>query len=281
LAERFVRDEEAESSNLFTETISPCSSAWQERVAWDDEAAGSNPVMETIEIKEVIIPMETIYDLLHRANFEKLFAEIQKIESDADKNSYLNAYKDMMELDPRPNDGHIFVYFEADNYDVDDDNRITCDTVGNLELFVPTEIYEYKWRHGDYPNGYAYEMDDWAKVLGTPILSRSVQEYDIHAILAALMVELTFFGYSYKEQSARVKKETASLKKIMDEFDEKKCVPFKKAEELFPYDPEMEKYEKIYQTCLEWNHDIQEWILEAEFEDVIAELNSEQIESRS
>jgi len=67
-------------------------------------------------------------------------------------------------------------------------------------------------------NHYALEMNTWNEWLGYDILNKSIEVYGQAAVLAHILYEMTFFGFSSKAVNKRAEKERKFLEKSCEEI---------------------------------------------------------------
>jgi len=67
-------------------------------------------------------------------------------------------------------------------------------------------------------NHYALEMSTWNEWLGYDILNKSIEVYGQAAVLAHILYEMTFFGFSSKTVNKRAEKERKFLEKSYEEI---------------------------------------------------------------
>ena len=101
--------------------------------------------------------------------------------------------------------------------DFDDENR---------ELLSPEE-HEKK-----YIQNYAFEFEPWSIVLGYEVADASIEEYGKNEVAAAILNEMTFFGFEEEEAFKHAKKEIDILNERVQEIKDhpERTIP---AEEMF------------------------------------------------
>ena len=86
------------------------------------------------------------------------------------------------------------------------------------------------------PESYAFEFTPWTEVLGYEVFQPNVKEYGAAAILASVIYEMTFFGFTQEEQDEERAKldeaiaESEAIRKLTPEEQKKH---YKTAEEVF------------------------------------------------
>ena len=109
------------------------------------------------------------------------------------------------------------------------------------------------------PQCYAFELSPWREVLGYEVNIANAQEVGIAAFCAAVLYEMTFFGFDEKAVDAERQKLYDSFRKA-EEFDklppEERAKHFFSAEEVFaglgiPEPSEEERQEAHRQMCRE------------------------------
>ena len=109
------------------------------------------------------------------------------------------------------------------------------------------------------PQGYAFELSPWREVLGYEVNIANAREVGVAAFCAAVLYEMTFFGFDEKAVDAERQKLYDSFRKA-EEFDklppEERAKHFFSAKEVFaglgiPEPSEEERQEAHRQMCRE------------------------------
>ena len=109
------------------------------------------------------------------------------------------------------------------------------------------------------PQGYAFELSPWREVLGYEVNIANAREVGVAALCAAVLYEMTFFGFDEKAVDAERQKLYDSFREA-EEFDklppEERARHFFSAEEVFAelgiHEPSEEKQQETHwQMCRE------------------------------
>lgn len=152
-----------------------------------------------------------------------------------EEDSYLNASiiykKDLIEKDI-----HIINF--------DDEER---------ENELGQEEYEKK-----YIQSYAFEFEPWNQILGYEVANSSIEEYGINEVAAAILNEMTFFGYEEANALKHAQNEINILNERIQEIEEhpERTVPaeqvFQELREEFGWEePSEEEKEESHKRIIE------------------------------
>jgi hypothetical protein len=128
------------------------------------------------------------YELLDRYSNVEILNSLNKHYPDIDNDSYLQALNELRDLGPSKEiqDIKICVEYQKDDFEDDGEEYLCCDGIGP----DPDENNEMtRW---------ALEYDDWEEWLAKDINKESLEKLDEITIVAAILWELTFNGYSQK-----------------------------------------------------------------------------------
>lgn len=78
------------------------------------------------------------------------------------------------------------------------------DNIKNMEVLTDEEIEIFLQEHF-FPSGFAFELSPWEEVLGYEVDEYSISEFGAACILANVIYEMTFFGFT-KDQVDRKRK---------------------------------------------------------------------------
>ena len=143
-------------------------------------------------------------NLINNANYDDVWAVIEK-EYKPGKGAcqaYEAVFEELKILEPKPCEPPV-----------------TC-VVAKLEDWLsPGEfIFDvFGIINGDR-NHYAIEMSTWNEWLNYDILNKSIEVYGQAAVLAHILYEMTFFGFSSKAVNKRAEKERKFLEKSYEEI---------------------------------------------------------------
>jgi hypothetical protein len=132
------------------------------------------------------------YELLTKYSNEQIIDSLHKNYSDIVDEAYLSALKELRALTPskEAQDVEIHVAFEKDDLDDESDKLyLACDGIG------PDDDGKIiRW---------GIEFDSWVEWLAKDIHSKCLEELDELTILAGIMWEMTFCGYSQSDLDDR------------------------------------------------------------------------------
>lgn len=116
---------------------------------------------------------------------------------------------------------------------------LKCIVAKLQNCFKPDEfIYEvFGIIEGDESH-YALEMNDWEEWVSYDILDKSIKAYGREVVMAHILYEMTFFGFSSKDVSKKIRKEKKLLEKTCREIRSE-------AAELINYEDAMKEFEDI------------------------------------
>ncbi len=121
--------------------------------------------------------------------------------------------------------------------------------IKNMEVLSDEEI-ENLLQEQFFPSGFAFELSPWEEVLGYEVDEHSVSEFGAPCILANVIYEMTFFGFT-KEQVDREREkleeslaEAEKIDKLPLEEREKYYIPAEKVFEELGYRDERTDEEK-------------------------------------
>ena len=118
-------------------------------------------------------------------------------------------------------------YPDADEQlkNIDEDNYNKMDNKERHKLIE--EIMENN--KGLLPESYAYEFSEWEEILGFEVIEENIKNVGIAKILAYIIYEMTFFGYSRE----LVDEEVQKLDEAIEEVNKVKELPIEEQEKYF------------------------------------------------
>lgn len=132
------------------------------------------------------------YELLGKYSNEQIIESLHKNYNDIVDEAYLSALEELRELKPSEEvqDVEIHVAFEKDDFDEESDKLyLSCDGIG------PDDDGKIiRW---------GIEFDTWEEWLAKDIHNKCLEELDELTILAGIMWEMTFNGYTQKDVDDR------------------------------------------------------------------------------
>lgn len=153
------------------------------------------------------------YELLNKYSNEQIIESLHKNYSDIVDEAYLSALEELRGLNPSEEvqDIEIYVDFEKDDLDEESDQLyLTCDGIG------PDDDGKIiRW---------GIEFDGWEDWLAKDIHSKCLEELDELTILAGIMWELTFNGYTQSDVNDRIDDLMERIKEV--EEHPENLVPF-------------------------------------------------------
>ena len=210
-----------------------------------------------------------VKDLLSQCTTDEIVTEIIHI-SGADENKREKLYSvhekfiiQLRRMEPVIKDFIIFGVFRVEDGKRDHDiclyskaelekefSRYSAwGNIKNVEALADEEIKNLLQEHF-FPSGYAFELSPWEEVLGYEVDEHSVSEFGVPSILANVIYEMTFFGFT-KEQVDREREkleeslaEAEKIDKLPLEEREKYYIPAEKVFEELGYRDERTDEEK-------------------------------------
>ncbi len=176
----------------------------------------------------------TLYELYRETEFEDLWQVLQQAYELPDKamSAYRNAYDELCALSPTASKktGTLVV---AKLLDTIEENAYVFD------VFV---------KHPGDEERYALSLSPWEEWIAYPVHGKSVELYGAAAVLAHILYDMTFWGYSQKDYNKKCAEVHEDLHQAEIEAAEGKTIP---AEEVFRklgYVDERTEDEKVRQN---------------------------------
>lgn len=199
-----------------------------------------------------------IKDLLTKCNPEAVvnailvkFEKAKEEDKENIKNTYLNVYAELREKTPILSD-RILLKIPF----VDDGERIDfisvyskkeikekikeCPEIENVEIekvkeFSMDEVSKIL-SSANLPSSYSLSFVSWSKIVGYELDEENVKEYGEEEILADVLSEITFHGFTEEEiekEKAALDKIVAEVKEVKEKGKEAEAAYFKTADEVF------------------------------------------------
>jgi hypothetical protein len=145
------------------------------------------------------------FELLKKHSNEEILLGLHKYYDDIIDDAYIRALNELRSLIPskQKQDLNIYVSFTKNKFEVSDEKLyLECDGVNPAS----TNAHEL----------YALEFDDWVDWLAKDVSEKSFETLDELTILAGIVYEITFNGYS----QASIEKKRNNLEQIVKDVDE-------------------------------------------------------------